>query len=264
MRLQEKVIVVTGSTTGIGKQIARRCVAEGARVLVHGLEDDDGLRLVAELGPAAVWRRDDLVDPEAPSRIVAAAFEAFGRLDALVNNAALVVRSELATTDAALFDRVMAINVRAPLLLIQQALPHLTAAGGCVLNIGSLNYFCGERNLLAYSLSKGALTTLSRNLGDTLQRDHGVRVNHLNIGWTLTENEYRYKLADGLPADWPETLPRETTPTGRLMTPDTIASAAVYWLSDESRPLSGTVVDMEQYPLIGHIRPVVLRSPPPG
>lgn len=81
--------------------------------------------------------------------------------------------------------------------------------------------FLRRADSLAYSLSKVALATLSRNLGDTLQGDHGVRVNHLNIGWTLTENEYRYKLADGLPADWPQTLPRETTPTGRLMTPAT-------------------------------------------
>jgi NAD(P)-dependent dehydrogenase (short-subunit alcohol dehydrogenase family) len=122
-----------------------------------------------------------------------------------------------------------------------------------VLNIGSLNYHVGEGNLLAYSVSKGALATLSRNLGDWLHRSHGIRVNHFNVGWTLTENEYEYKLADGLPPDWPDRIPKTVLPTGRLMRPEVIAGAAVYWLSDESRPISGSTIDVEQYPLVGHI-----------
>ncbi len=120
-----------------------------------------------------------------------------------MNNAAWVVRSNLSNTDAAMFDRVMAINVRAPLLLIQAAVPHLKATQGCVLNVGSINGHCGEAGLLAYSISKGGLITLSRNLADALCRE-GVRVNHFNVGWVLTPNEYHYKIADGLPPDWPD------------------------------------------------------------
>src|SRR5690348_2259780 len=114
MRLADKCILVTGSTTGIGEAIARRCVAEGARVLIHGLERDLGERVAADLGQKAALHIDDLADPQAPARIVAAALKAFGRIDAIVNNAAWIVRSNIDTTDAALFDRCMAINVRAP------------------------------------------------------------------------------------------------------------------------------------------------------
>jgi len=171
-----------------------------------------------------------------------------------VNNAASVERSNLQTTDVALFDRIIATNVRAPLLLIQAALPHLQKTQGCVLNIGSINGYCGEPNLLAYSISKGGLMTLSRNLGDALPRD-GVRVNHFNVGWVLTPNEYRQKIADGLPPDWPDRIDRIKAPSGGLMKPEQIAAAAVYWMGDESRPISGTVLELEQHPVIGRNAP---------
>lgn len=254
MRLRDKAILVTGSTTGIGEAIARRAVAEGARVLVHGRDDERGRALVAELGDRAAFHRDDIADPAAPARMIEAALGEFGKLDALVNNAASVQRSNLANTDAAFFDRIMAINVRAPLLLIQAAAPHLAKTKGAVLNIGSLNGYCGESNLLAYSISKGGLMTLSRNLGDALAFE-GVRVNHFNVGWVLTPNEYEVKIADGLPADWPERIPRTKAPAGRLLKPEEIAAAAIYWISDESYPISGSVIDLEQHPVIG-------RNPP--
>jgi NAD(P)-dependent dehydrogenase (short-subunit alcohol dehydrogenase family) len=254
MRLRDKVILVTGSTTGIGEAIARRVVAEGGRVLIHGRDATRGKALVAELGDRAALHVDDIADPAAPARMIAAAVKAFGKLDALVNNAASVKRSNLQNTDAVLFDQLMATNVRAPLLLIQAAVPHLKATHGCVLNIGSVNGYCGEANLLAYSISKGGLMTLSRNLADALGRD-GVRVNHFNVGWVLTPNEYQVKIADGLPADWPDRVPKSKAPSGQLIKPEEIAAAAVYWIGDESRPISGTVLELEQHPVIG-------RNPP--
>jgi NAD(P)-dependent dehydrogenase (short-subunit alcohol dehydrogenase family) len=251
MRLQNKTILITGSTTGVGAAMARRFVAEGARVLVHGLERDLGEQVVAELGTEhAALHVDDLADPAAPPRIVQAALSAFGRLDAIVNNAAWIVRSNIATTDAALFDRCMAVNVRAPMLLVQAALPHLEASHGCVLNIGSINGYCGEANQLAYSVSKGALMTLSRNLADALGPPK-VRVNHMNLGWVLSENEYKLKVKEGLPPDWHEHPPAAFAPSGRILTPEQVAAAAVYWVGDESRPVSGTVMELEQYPVIG-------------
>src|SRR5687768_643487 len=234
MRLANKAVIVTGSTTGIGEAIARRFVAEGARVLVHGMERELGERVVADLGrERAALHVDDLADAVAPRRVVDAALAAFGRLDALVNNAAWIVRSNIETTDAALFDRCMAVNVRAPLLLVQAALPHLRQSHGCVLNVGSINGYCGEPNQLAYSLSKGALMTLTRNLADALGPEK-VRVNHLNLGWVLSANEYKLKVSEGSPPDWPEHPPAAFAPSGRILTPEQVATAAVYWVGDES------------------------------
>ncbi|MHC4400484.1 MAG: SDR family NAD(P)-dependent oxidoreductase [Planctomycetota bacterium] len=257
MLLRDRVIIVTGSTTGIGRAIAVRCVEEGASVVVHGRSEARGRRLVESLGDRATLAVDDLADPAAPRRIVDRAIGAFGRLDGLVNNAAYVVRSNLHTTDAELFDRVIAVNLRAPFLLIQAALLHLEQTEGCVLNIGSNNGYCGEENLLAYSLSKAGLMAMSRNLGDALRLRHGIRVFHFNVGWVLTENEYQYKIADGLPPDWPEKVSKTDAPIGRLLEPEEIAAAAVWWLGDGSRPFSGSVVDLEQYPFLG-------RNPPPA
>jgi NAD(P)-dependent dehydrogenase (short-subunit alcohol dehydrogenase family) len=198
----------------------------------------------------AVLALADLADPAAAPQLVDAAVRTFGGLDAVVNNAASVARSDLFSTDAAFFDKMMAVNVRAPMLIIRAAFEHLKKSRGCVLNIGSINSYTGEGNLLAYSVSKGALMTLSRNLADALCYD-GVRVNHFNVGWVLTPNEYKQKLSDGLPANWPEQIDPQFAPSGRILKPAEIAAASVYWLSDESRPISGSVVELEQYPIIG-------------
>ena len=258
MRLKDKVVIVTGSTTGIGEAIARRCVAEGARVLVHGLEQDLGEEVAGSLGDAAALHVDDLADPKAPARVVEAALSAFGRVDALVNNAARVQRSTIDDTDAETFDAVLAVNTRAPLLLIRAALGELERARGAVLNIGSVNAHCGEPTFVAYSASKGALMTLTRNLGDTLHRERGVRVNQINPEWVLTEGEKKVQARQGNPPDWHQKLPKEWAPSGRLILPEEIAAAAVYWIGDESRPISGSVVDLGQFPVIGRNPPKVI------
>jgi len=266
MRLANKVVLVTGSATGIGRAIATRCVAEGARVVIHGLEADLVAEAVAELGPAkAVGHVEELAHEGCPARLVDLAVRTFGRLDAVVNNAAMVPAADIHTTDAALFNRTMTVNTLVPLLMIQSALPHLRAARGCVLNIGSVNAYSGEPNLLPYSISKGALMTLTRNLGDTLMREDGVRVNQINPGWVLTENEIRRKREHGLSADWPALVPRTYAPAGRLIAPAEIAAAAVFWLSDECGPISGQVCDLEQHPFIGRNPPkdtTTIPSPP--
>lgn len=256
MRLQNKVILVTGSATGIGKAIAKRCAAEGACVVVHGLEPDLFEGTVAEIGEdRAVGHVEDLTTDGCVQRLVELAVARFGRLDAVVNNAALVAQGNLHTTDLDFFRRMLEVNTIAPFALIQAALPELRKVRGCVLNIGSVNAWSGEPNLLPYSVSKGALMTLTRNLGDTLMREDGVRVNQINPGWVLTENEARRKREHGLREDWYTDLPKVYAPAGRILWPEEIAAAAVYWLADESGPISGQVVDLEQHPFIG-------RNPP--
>lgn len=256
MRLSQKVILVTGSCTGIGKAIAERCVAEGARVVIHGLEQDLGQAVAAALGPErATLHIEDISAAGAPGRLVDAALQAFGRLDAVVNNAALIASSNIHTTDLAFMRQMLEVNTIAPFALIKAALPHLRETRGCVLNIGSVNAWSGEPNLLSYSVSKGALMTLTRNLGDTLHREEGVRVNQINPGWVLTEREEQRKKEHGLAPDWYKQVPPVYAPAGRLLWPAEIAAAAVYWLADESGPISGQVVDLEQHPFIG-------RNPP--
>lgn len=256
MRLQDKIIIVTGSTTGIGKAIAIKAAAEGARIIVHGLEEEEGKQVVRDIGEdKAVLHIEDITNDGAPARLVALAMSKFGKLDAIVNNAAAVVSSSIHTTDLPFFEKVLAVNLLAPFALIKAALTQLTATRGCVLNIGSVNAYSGEPNLFAYSVSKGGLMTMSRNLGDTLHRENGVRVNQINPGWVLTETEIRRKREHGLADDWYTGIPAVYAPAGRILYPHEIAAAAIYWLSDECGPISGQVVELEQHPFIG-------RNPP--
>lgn len=256
MRLKDKVVIVTGSTTGIGKAIVIRCVAEGARVVVNGRDQEAGEAVVKKLGKDnAVLLIEDVAAEGAAQKLVDTALSAFDRLDAVVNNAAMIVSSDIHTTDLAYLRKVLEVNTIAPFALIQAALPHLSKNRGCVLNIGSVNAYSGEPNLLPYSISKGALMTMTRNLGDTLLREEGVRVNQINPGWVVTENETIRKREHGLADDWYKNIPRVYAPSGRILLPEEIAAAVIYWLSDESGPVSGQVMDIEQYPFIG-------RNPP--
>ncbi|MFK5920770.1 MAG: SDR family oxidoreductase [Verrucomicrobiota bacterium] len=254
MRLNNKTIIVTGSTTGIGKAIARYCLKEGAQVLIHGLEADLAEQTQQELDPGknrTATLIQDLADSDAAKKIIQATLDAFGKIDALVNNAAIVGTGNIQDTDEEKFDRYMSINARAPFFLIKALLPHLEKTKGNIVNIGSVNAYCGEPELLPYSMAKGALQTMTRNLGDTLHRENGVRVNQINPGWILTENEKQRKQDQGMDENWPADLPAIFAPSKRIFNADEIASAAVYFLSDEAGPVSGSVLDIEQYPLIG-------------
>lgn len=254
--LKDKAIIVTGSSTGIGKAIATACVAAGARVVVHGRNASACAEFVTRLGQdKAVAHVEDLSAEGCPERLVDAAIQAFGQLDGIVNNAAYIGEGNIHDTDAVLFMKMIEVNALAPFLLIKAALPELRKRRGTVLNIGSVNAYSGEPELLPYAVSKGALMTLTRNLGDTLMREHQVRVNQLNVGWVLTENETQRKREHGLPHDWESALPKVYAPAGRILRPEEIAAVVVFWLSDGGGPVSGQAWDLEQYPFIG-------RNPP--
>lgn len=243
--------MVTGSTTGIGEGMARLFAREGANVMIHGTRRAAAQKLVAEIGQNASFVVGELEDPQVPDELIAETVAHFGRIDGLVNNAALIARGGIEDTNAEMFNRIIAINLKAPFLLIQAALPHFRKQGtGRVVNIGSMNGYCGERTQCAYSVSKGGLMTLTRNLADA-HGSEGIRVNQLNVGWTLTPNEFALKKKEGLPEDWPSKLSKTYAPSGRLLSPEDVACAALFFLSDEAALINGAILDVEQYPMIG-------------
>ena len=254
-RLKDKVILVTGSATGIGEGMARRFVAEGAMVMVHDREPDAARAVAASLADRASYVVGELADPAVPANLIEQTVAHFGRIDGLVNNAAVKTRGTILDTDEAAFDRTVTVNLKAPFFLIRAAIPHFRrTGGGRVLNIGSINAYCGERNQCIYSAIKGALMTLTRNLADAHAAEN-IHVHQINPGWVLTPGERTLKATEGLPDDWPSRLPVEFAPSGRILSPDDVAWAAVYFLSDEAALLNGAVLDLEQYPMIG-------RNPP--
>lgn len=255
MILKDKIVLITGSTTGIGAAIARKCVAQGAKVMLHGRDETRIKKMCDELGDAAHYITASLEDVASCKKIIDATVDTFGTIHGLVNNAAIYPRNNIDTANVELFDRIMNVNVKAPLFMIQEAMQifRKQASGGSIVNIGSINAYCGQPDLLCYSMSKGALMTMTRNLADSLGSEK-IRVNQLNVGWTPTENEVALKLQEGLPHDWETRIPLVYAPIGRLQTPDNVAAHVTFWLSDESIPTSGAVYEVEQYPVIGRNR----------
>lgn len=251
--LTGRVALVTGSTSGIGKGIADLLADLGAAVFVTGRDEARGAAVVEHItarGGRAACAVADLTDAEGCRQLVKAAVKAFGRLDVLVNNAADTSRGDVRSTDLGDWDRIHAINLRAPFVLMQAAVEVFDAQGdgGSIVNIGSVNAYIGEPKLTAYSSSKGGLMTLTRNAAAQLNAAH-IRVNQINAGWTLTEGEDRVKREDeGKGDDWLDEAVA-TRPFGRLLAPRDIAYAVAYFASAASACVTGTIMDLEQYPI---------------
>lgn len=237
-RLDGRVIVVTGSTQGLGAAIARRAAALGARLVVTGRDRERGEAVAAELD--ATFVAADLADPDACRGIVRACGD---RLDGLVNAAGLSSRGTLDDTSVELWDRLFAINARAPFVLMQEA-ARLMRDGGSIVNIITMASHGGEPVLTGYAASKGALAILTRNAGYQLQ-PRRIRVNGLNIGWTATEGEHGVQTGTGEPDDWLAAADA-SRPFGRLLRPEDIAPMVTYLLSDASAMVTGSVIDFDQ------------------
>ena len=229
--LDQKVALVTGSTSGIGLGIAEHFAALGARVVIHGRAADDARSIAGRLreqGGQAAEVVGDLAQVDACREVIRLTVEQFGGIDILVNNAASTARGYLEDAPVELWDSIMHINLRAPFLLLQGAVQSMKGrGGGSIVNIGSVNAYIGEPKLGPYSVSKGGLMTLTRNAASTLNR-HRIRVNQINVGWTLTEGERRVKKLEGHGDEWLEEA-IATRPFGRLLAPHDIALAAAYF-----------------------------------
>ncbi len=253
--LAEQVFLVTGATQGLGAAIARRlAIAGAAGLVIVGRDAAKGKAVAAEieaLGCPVEALALDLGEVAGCRAAVAACEARFGRLHGLVNVAGLTDRGGIDDTTPETWDRLFAVNARAPFFLAQAAVKlmrrnstaGLRQAGGIV-NIITMSSHGGQPKLTAYAASKGALATLTRNLGHALRQDR-IRVNGLNIGWTDTPNEHSVQLAEGQPADW---LARAEAaqPFGRLIKPDDVAEAVLFLLGPASGVMTGSVIDYDQ------------------
>ncbi len=179
--------------------------------------------------------------------VIAAADRRFGRVDILVNAAGLTDRGNLLNSSPELFDRMFAINVRAPFFLMQDAARIMIREGvqGSIVNIGSTSERAGQPFLSTYSASKGALATLTRNSGYALMRNR-IRVNQLDIGWMASDGEDRIQREyHGADPDW-LTKAAAAQPFGRLLAPEEVAKAVAFLASDDSGMMTGSVIQFDQ------------------
>jgi NAD(P)-dependent dehydrogenase (short-subunit alcohol dehydrogenase family) len=193
-RLAGRTAIVTGGAKGIGRHYVRALAAEGAEVMIADIAD--GSELAAEIAAkhgrnATTSMMLDVSDEQQVEALVAATVERFGKIDVLVNNAALFAplqEQNFTDIDAALWDRVMAVNVRGPFLMAKHVVPHMKARGyGKIINIGSGTAFRGIPWMLHYVTSKGAVMAFTRALSRELG-EHGIRVNTLAPGLTLSDS----------------------------------------------------------------------------
>lgn len=246
-----KVCVVTGGTQGLGEATARLLAERGAEaVVVVGRNMERGRRVAAALeqtGTKAHAVAAELQDLDQARGVIAETDSRFGRVDVLVNAAALTDRGSILDSSPELFDRMFAINVRAPFFLMQDAarIMRREGRGGTMVNILSTSGYGGQPFLAPYSASKGALGILTRNAAYALMRDR-IRINGLNIGWMDTPGEHGIQQrAHDAPPDW-LVKAEAGMPTGRLLKPAEVAKAIAFLASDESGMMSGALVDFDQ------------------
>jgi NAD(P)-dependent dehydrogenase (short-subunit alcohol dehydrogenase family) len=239
-RLQGQVALVTGSTSNIGRAIAIRFAAEGARVVVTGRDAVRGDAVVEAIrggGGEATFVPHELDGSVDGSQLLAArAADSFGPIEILVNNAGIYPPGGTLAIDGATFDRIWKVNVKAPYFLTAALVPAMIEAGqGVVINLGSWGARLGYPAGTAYGSTKGAMETLTRSWAAEFGA-YGVRVNAISPGVTFDGASPVAEIAGPM---------MDTSPLGRLVSPDAVARAAVFLASDDATDIHGTVLDVD-------------------
>lgn len=248
MRLQDKVIIVTGAGSGIGEGIARRFGAEGARLVVNDIDVARGERVardIAKDGGAVRFVRADVTVDADWAALVKSAVEIGGRLDVVVNNAGWTYRAKptIDVTEAE-FDRTFAVNVKSILLSAKHAIPIFRGqGGGSLVNIASTAGVRPRPHLGVYNASKAAVINLSKSLAVEFGPQN-VRVNCVNPVFN-PDTALSADFAGGVVDDAARARFLATIPLGRFSTAFDVANACLYLASDEAGFVSGTCVEVD-------------------
>ena len=251
-QIKNKIAVITGSTQGLGAEIARTFADSNVDGLVlcgrsKGRGRKIALQIKNDYSVPTEFVEADLSNISDCRKVIRRADQSFGRIDILVNSAGISERGSIVDTSEDLFDKIFAINTKAPFFLIQETVKIMIRENlpGTIVNIGSTSAHAGQPFIAPYSASKGALETLTRNCGYALMKNQ-IRVNQLNIGWMASDGEDTIqKKYHNAKEDWLEKA-SEKQPFKRLLQPTEVAKAVTFLASEDSGMMTGSVIHFDQ------------------
>lgn len=237
-RLLNKVAVVTGAASGIGEAVARRFVAEGARVLLTDLNAAEGERIAAELGDSARFLRQDVSDPADWQALAALVREHYQRLDVLVNNAGILIPGNIEEATLEQWHRLLRINADSVFLGCQTAIALMKSSGGggSIINMSSIAALAARDDYMAYGASKGAVAAMTRSVAVHCRRaKYRIRCNSVHpdgVMTPMTRGSYPQGMDSSL-------FTIDQDPMNRACLPEDVAGAVLYLASDDSRAVNG-------------------------
>lgn len=233
MRFSGKVCLVTGGGSGIGRAVSERFAAEGGRIAIVDLNEEHGsevARAITDRGGEAIFAKANVADSEDVRAAVKLAADKWGKIDVLVNNAAMMTFSPLVDTPEEDWERVMAVNLRSVFLFCKYAVP-LMPAGGAIVNISSVHAHETTKNVVPYATSKGGMEAFTRGFSEELE-ERKIRINSVAPGAVDT------------PMLWnnPNVKSGAEKVTGAIGKPEDLAAAICFMASDEARFVNGTTL----------------------
>ncbi|MCI8834630.1 MAG: SDR family oxidoreductase [Ruminococcus sp.] len=242
-RLQDKVIVISGGTKGVGRAAAEEFGRQGAKVVIGGRDEEAGLktvRMIKTYGSDGLYVPTDLVHIEDCEKLFTRAIEKYGKIHGFFNYAGITPVSPLDTCDEDTFDQVMAVNFKSCFFCCQQAVKYMRqTGGGSIVLTGSAHAWGGQKDRAAYACSKGVLRTLMEHISHNYSSDQ-IRCNYLVLGWTPTEGEVMLRNSQGESEFELRKRAAKILPMGRMCERTDYLDALIYMMSDASAMMTGS------------------------
>ena len=238
---EERVIIITGAGSGIGEAAAKRFAADGCKVVLNGRTEEKLQQVADAIGKSeqTLVRPGDISKESDVETLISATVETFGRIDVLVNNAAIIVMGDISEVSFEDWNKQMSINAGGAFLGSKHALPHLEKTQGCIVNLSSVSGIGGDWGMFSYNATKGALTNVTRALALDLAT-RGIRVNAVAPSLTRTDMADGVTQDEELMAKFKERLPME-----RPAEPEEVADVIAFLASHDARFVNGVILPVD-------------------
>jgi len=240
MKLKNKTIVISGGTKGVGKHLVEKMLIEGANVVVGGRDFSiiDKSDVVNNNRKNVLFVETNLEKIDTCKTLFNEAILKFKKIDGFINYAGVTPVASLTDCDESTYDYIMNINTKSAFFCCQYAIDLMKQNGGSIILVGSAHSWSGEKDRAPYSISKGALHTLSEHISHNYSKEK-IRCNYITMGWTATEGELELRTNQGVSKEDLEKTASGVIPMGRMLNYDDYTAGFIYLLSDDSSMMTG-------------------------